>query len=128
MRQILPLIALCLATPPALGPECGSLATQLDMTLCEGKKFDAADARLNAIYTRLAAKVTAAGKAKLVDAQRAWIKYRDLQCAFDTFGTNGGSINGMMIAQCKTQMTLDQTKRLDHQLNCEEGDVSCGGQ
>jgi len=43
-------------------------------------------------------------------------------------GTSGGSIHGMMLSQCLTDLTAQQTKRLQRQLNCAEGDVSCGGQ
>lgn len=121
---ILCLLAVC----PAQAADCGKLSTQLDMNLCEGKNFEQADGRLNAVYGKLAAKVSPAGKAKLVDAQRAWIKYRDAQCQFEAFGTNGGSINGMMVSQCMTQMTRDQTARLARQLDCPEGDMSCGAQ
>lgn len=119
----------CMLGPaPAPAADCANLATQADMNFCEGKNFEKADARLNAVFSKLAAKITPAGKAKLVDAQRAWIKYRDLQCAFDTLGTEAGSIHAMMVAQCLTQTTADQATRLEKQLNCEEGDMSCGGQ
>jgi uncharacterized protein YecT (DUF1311 family) len=119
---------LCAPAHVAAAKDCNGIGTQADMNICERKNLENADARLNAAYNKLAAKVSAAGKAKLVDAQRAWIKYRDLQCEFESLGTNGGSIHGMIVGQCLTEMTAAQTKRLERQLNCEEGDTSCGGQ
>jgi uncharacterized protein YecT (DUF1311 family) len=91
---------------------CGGLNTQMELNICEGKKLDKADA---------------AGKAKLLDAQRAWLKYRDQQCAFETLATVGGSIHPMEVAICLTELTKDQTKRLRAQLACGDGDI-CGGQ
>jgi len=134
VRKIVPAslavsLAMCLVAPRlAAAKDCGALNTQMDINICEGEKFDAADAALNAAYNKLAAKVTAGGKAKLQDAQRAWIKYRDLQCEFETLGTSGGSIHGMEVSICLTELTRDQTKRLQRQIDCQEGDMSCGAQ
>jgi len=42
--------------------------------------------------------------------------------------TRGGSINATVYAMCEEQMTRAQTKLLESQLHCKEGDLSCGGQ
>jgi len=122
------LIAVLLTPALAAEKDCSEMHTQIEINDCEGQKFKKADAALNAVYAKLAAKVSAAGKAKLVEAQRAWVKYRDAQCAFETLGTIDGSIHPLEVAQCETGLTKEQTRRLDAQLNCEEGDPSCGGQ
>jgi uncharacterized protein YecT (DUF1311 family) len=120
---------MCALTPAAAAEKnCGELSTQMEMNVCEGEKFKKADAALNDAYARLAKKVSAEGRTKLVETQRAWLKYRDQQCAFETLGTMGGSIHGMVAAICQTALTEAQTKRLRAQVDCEEGDVSCGGQ
>jgi uncharacterized protein YecT (DUF1311 family) len=112
MREIITLAALLLATPVfAAEKDCSEMRTQLEINDCEGQKFKKADAALNAAYAKLAAKVSTEGKAKLVEAQRAWIKYRDAQCAFETLGTINGSIHPLEIAQCETELTKEQTKR-----------------
>ncbi len=115
---------------PAVAAEknCADLNTQMEINICEGKIFDQADAALNAAYAKLTAKAGAEGKAKLVEAQRNWIKYRDAQCAFETLGSSRGSIHGMEVAICMAELTKAQTKRLQAQLDCPEGDPSCGGQ
>ncbi|TLG79109.1 lysozyme inhibitor LprI family protein [Methylocystis sp. B8] len=112
----------------AVAKDCSGLNTQTAMNLCAGENFKHADAELNAVYAKLLGKVSAAGGPKLREAQKSWIKYRDAQCEFETMGTTGGSIHGMMLWQCLTDLTVQQTKRLQHQLTCQEGDVSCGGQ
>jgi uncharacterized protein YecT (DUF1311 family) len=40
------------------------------------------DEKLNQSYQKLLASLKPARKAQLVDAQRAWLKYRELNCAF----------------------------------------------
>lgn len=115
-------------TTLGLAKECAGRGSQTDLNLCEGENFKQADAKLNAVYAKLLKKISAAGQPKLRDAQKAWIAYRDAQCAFETLGTIDGSIHSMVVAQCLTDLTVQQTNRLQHQLNCEEGDVSCGGQ
>lgn len=112
----------------ALATDCGGRGSQTELNECEGANFKQADARLNAVYAKLLNKVSAAGQSKLRDAQKSWIKFRDAQCAFETLGTIDGSIHGMVVALCLTDLTEQQTKRLQRQLTCEEGDVSCGGQ
>lgn len=112
----------------AVAKDCNGLDTQAAMNLCEGENFKQADAELNSVYAKLLGKISATGQSKLREAQKSWIKYRDAQCEFDTMGTTGGSIHSMMLWQCLSDLTAQQTKRLQYQLTCPEGDVSCGGQ
>jgi len=112
----------------ALAKDCDGRGSQTDLNLCAGENFKQADAKLNAFYAKLQKKISAAGQSKLREAQKSWLAYRDAQCAFETLGTIDGSIHSMVVAQCLTDVTEQQTKRLQHQLTCQEGDVSCGGQ
>ena len=121
-------VVLAHSTSWALAKDCDGRGSQTDLNLCAGENFKQADAKLNAVYAKLLKKISAAGQSKLREAQKSWIAYRDAQCAFETLGTIDGSIHSMVVAQCLTDVTEQQTKRLQHQLTCEEGDVSCGGQ
>jgi uncharacterized protein YecT (DUF1311 family) len=112
----------------AAQPDCSNAPTQTDMNLCVGKRLKAADDKLNATYRALAAKVSKEGGEQLKKTQRAWLAWRDAQCEFDTMSTRGGSIHSMVQALCIEDLTGAQTKHLDAQLHCQEGDTSCGGQ
>ncbi|WP_321870958.1 lysozyme inhibitor LprI family protein [Burkholderia ubonensis] len=103
-------------------------ATQTNMDECIGHNLKASDRKLNETYRALLAKVSSEGSNQLRKSQRAWIAWRDAQCEFNTMGTRGGSINSSMYARCIDELTRDQTRRLDAQLHCREGDLSCGGQ
>jgi uncharacterized protein YecT (DUF1311 family) len=99
--------------------------TQPEMTATEAEKFKQADNELNAAYGRLLAKISPAGQSALREAQRAWLRFRDLECEFETLGTNDGTVHPMLLLMCKTGLTQMRTTQLVAQIECEEGDLSC---
>lgn len=121
------LLAGSLAAAHAQETNCRDPQTQADMNICASKDYKAADAKLNASYKALTARYAddQDGRKALVEAQRAWIKFRDAQCNFATIGATGGSIRPMLQAGCLEELTEERTKQLDAALNCEEGDVTC---
>jgi uncharacterized protein YecT (DUF1311 family) len=120
MRLILAcIVALIITTLTHSGPSYGQTQSELNQQT---------DQRLNAVFSSLIAKISAAGKASLRDAEKTWIRFRDQECAFETMGSVGGSVHPMVVSQCKSRLTNQRTKDLEGQLNCKEGDLSCGGQ
>jgi uncharacterized protein YecT (DUF1311 family) len=101
--------------------------SQMELNNQAGEGLRKSDDRLNAAYRQLQAKISDAGKAKLQAAQQSWLRFRDEECAFETSGTVGGSIHGMMVAICQTRLTDQRVKDLERLLNCQEGDLSCAG-
>ena len=104
---------------------CKSAANQMEMDQCAGRDFHTADARLNALYRSMMSRYDAPNQAVFKSAEKAWIAYRDAECNFETNGTAGGSINSMMLTQCRTEKTNARIKELNAQLHCDEGDLSC---
>ena len=102
--------------------------TQRDLNAAEGTKFEAADKAMNAVYGQLTAKISPGGQKALRDAQRLWMSFRDKECDFETLGTAAGSIHPMEVAICLARLTRARTADLKAQLDCEEGDLTCGGQ
>jgi uncharacterized protein YecT (DUF1311 family) len=107
-----------------------SAAAQSQMELNAQAAVDLrkSDEQLNAVYNKLRAKISDAGKNKLQVAQQSWLHFRDQECEFETMGTVGGSIHSMIVAICLARLTDQRVKDLDAQLNCQEGNLSCGGQ
>ena len=99
--------------------------SQQMMNICAGEDYQAADARLNKAYQDLIGSDDADGKRLLQVAQRAWITFRDAECAHSTAASEGGSIHPMEVSQCLTRLTNDRVKQLAASANCEEGDASC---
>jgi uncharacterized protein YecT (DUF1311 family) len=115
-----------LAASPAYASPCAD-QTQRGLDACAGVARDKADAELNGVYKQIVARLKDdAGAAKrLVDAEKAWIAFRDAECAFSTVSTEGGTIHSMEVTLCEENLTLDRTRQLRRYLKCEEGDMSC---
>jgi uncharacterized protein YecT (DUF1311 family) len=124
------LVVLLSLTPGAHAQDvaCETAADQTTMTICAQLAYQDADGRLNDVYRALRARISEPGRDKLRTAQRAWLRWRDAQCAFETAGYADGSIHPMLLAMCLAALTQTQADRLAAQLDCEEGDLSCGGQ
>jgi uncharacterized protein YecT (DUF1311 family) len=101
--------------------------SQMEMNAQAGADLRKSDQQLNAVYNKLRAKISDAGKKSLQTAQQSWLRFRDQECEFETSGTVGGSIHGMMVAICQTRLTDQRVKDLERLLNCQEGDLSCAG-
>jgi uncharacterized protein YecT (DUF1311 family) len=69
------------------------------------------DARLNENYKKLISKLPTERKTALVEAQRAWIKFRDANCGFYA-DPEGGSAARMTANECFLNATADRAKEL----------------
>ena len=118
------MLALALAAGQA-SPECGDLPTQREMNACAAKQFGDADAEMNArwkealAYMRALDRSTsnppAAGPSNgqaLLDAQRAWLAFRDAHCLTVAHYARGGSMEPMLISLCKAELTRARTAQL----------------
>lgn len=86
----------------------------LSMKLCVSYRWTEQDIRLNAAFKRLRAQTDKADVAFLVNAQRAWLAYRDAQCALEgKAGASGGTAQGLYVLSCKEVLTRQQADRLD---------------
>jgi uncharacterized protein YecT (DUF1311 family) len=112
----------------AADTDCKNPVDQTSMNICADKAFKASDKQLNDKYHALYEGSSAAGRQQLQTAQRAWIAYRDAQCTFNSMGSVGGSRHALAYSTCADMLTQAQTKIMDQQLNCDDGDTSCGRQ
>jgi len=126
-RLLLPAWLVLLATASAAwGQECDrNDDSQSMMTICAGVDYQAADAKLNAAYKDLVGRNDEKANQLLQAAQRAWITFRDAECAYSAADSEGGSIHPMEISQCLTEVTNERTKQLTSGANCQDGDPSC---
>jgi uncharacterized protein YecT (DUF1311 family) len=129
MRSILAVSAFLAIIPTAAAQstECGDSASQMEMNACAAAEFQQANARLNAVYREITARVkrTVDIRKQLVAAQRAWISFRDAECSFVTSLSEGGSIHPMLVLLCKTRITDKRIAELRPLLTCEDGDLTC---
>lgn len=97
--------------------QCDDPQSQAAMTMCSRADFAAEDAEMNRQWdaTVGAMKTRDAGRESddrqpgyydtLLEAQRAWLKYRDAECLSQSFMARGGSMQPMLEAQCKAYLT-----------------------
>jgi len=102
---------------------CADAVTNLAMRECLGKAYERADTELNAVWTKVMANVadadylTAAQRAdwkkELLEAQRAWVQFKEHDCngavGFEWWGGSGA---GTAIASCLFDYTAARTKDL----------------
>ncbi len=125
---ILPLM-LQSAEPPVPGWNCKDPIAQQEMNWCAGQDYAAADAELNAQWKITAAAMKASdagfaadGTAKydsragyfqtLLEAQRAWLRYRDAHCLVSGYEARGGSMEPLLALSCKAELTRQRTQQL----------------
>ena len=117
------------ATPPNPDWNCDDPMVQQEMNWCAHQDFLEADAELN----RQWAKTSAMFKERdiqwmdghgnqddgrpgyfptLLEAQRAWLKYRDAHCRGEGYYARGGSLEPLLVATCKTNLTRKRTEQL----------------
>lgn len=120
MIRILSVAALLLLAVPAVlhaqPPSCMDEArTQMDMNACAADDLGLADSVLNVVYAQVVAEVDSAQLPLLREAQRAWIRLRDADCALDAAELEGGSIRPMIEMMCladETRRRTDYLRRL----------------
>lgn len=100
---------------------------QSGLTVCAGEDFDKTDAELNALWPKLVAEAkrrdadmadffrdrnVPTNEKALRAAQRAWIEFRDRQCELESYEALGGSMQPMLGAACKADMTQKRIAEL----------------
>lgn len=113
-------LALCAAlmVAPLLGggaqaqsaADCLAPQAQQLMNACAYKEYEAADAALNEAWASATAFAEAIGKQEvLLEAQRAWLAYRDAACTAQSSPYEGGSIQPLVYATCLRTLTEQRT-------------------
>jgi uncharacterized protein YecT (DUF1311 family) len=83
---------------------------------CISAELDQQDSRLNEAYKKLMSKLPKDRKRSLVEAQRAWIKFRKANCGF-YHDPNGGSAAHVVGNECFLNATVDRAKELEKLLS-----------
>ena len=89
-----------------------------EMLDCISAEFTRQDDRLNENYKRLMSKLSGKRKEGLLEAQRAWIKFRDTNCNF-YYDPDGGSAAHLAGSDCKLNATADRATELKNLTNDE---------
>jgi len=101
--------------------------TQSGLNICAAEEYRLEDAKLNKTYREILRLLADDGEGRklLQISQRAWIAFRDAECAFANGPNKGGSIYPLVMGQCLTALTKARNEQLGAYLNCQEGDLAC---
>lgn len=125
MKRVFLAGAALLLSASALADECDNATTQLELNTCSAQQYQAADKKLNQTYQSAIKRAAAPQRDLLKKAQQAWFALRDADCNFIGSGTEGGSVQPMIISQCLTEKTVEREAFLASLMQCEEGNLSC---
>jgi uncharacterized protein YecT (DUF1311 family) len=77
------------------------------------RHYDTADKELNVVYQKLKSEREGSDREHLIEAQKAWIRFRDLNCKFKSQDSgNGGVITNKLRIACLIEATEERTKEL----------------
>ena len=88
--------------------------SQQSMNRCAGDAYQRANQALNAQWAKVLAGYGDDPETKklLLDAQRAWLKYRDAHCKLAASDSIGGSMWPMLNSGCLASLTRQRTREL----------------
>lgn len=108
--------ALCLISSGATAQstDCDKAETQAELRQCEQARYLDADRALNAQWRlALAAIANEPDEEKaLLDAQRAWISFRDLHCKAVGVQSGGGTLKSVVVVSCLADVTDNRVEEL----------------
>jgi len=109
---------------PAL--DCDNAITQVDMNQCAFEDYQGADAELNAQWTQTSSVMKSRDENfaseydtrsgyfdTLLEAQRAWLGYRDAHCRSEGYLVRGGSLEPLLVSSCMAHLTRLRTDELE---------------
>lgn len=93
---------------PAQALSCDNATTTRDMITCTQMDLNLADGDLNATYQELRSDLDKKGRLLLRDAQRAWIAFRDAECARQADIVRGGTMAPVLELSCLLSLTISR--------------------
>lgn len=121
MRYLV-IFSIVAASAGAKDVNCDNANTIFEQRECLYKSLKKADKELNLNYKLLMKAIKKKEPEskrvikRLKKAQRAWIKYRDAECAFSGFPMLDGSAESLLRAGCKIRLTKKRAKELKNYL------------
>ncbi|NEP16196.1 MAG: DUF1311 domain-containing protein, partial [Leptolyngbya sp. SIO4C1] len=92
--------------------DCGRAETQQAMNRCAQQNYRQSDDALNDLYQTVRADLSEAAEAKLIEAEQAWLDFRDQNCDFERSQFEGGSLAPLIHASCLEQLTDERLAEL----------------
>ncbi len=109
---------------PALAQDCSDAGNTIAIVQCHEQHYVKADKELNVIYTEAMKTLPAGQKAKLKEAQKAWLKFRDLSLEFSKeLNSEMRSFGSVVFADYKAKIVEKRVLELKYLMQSPEGPV-----
>ena len=92
--------------------KCNPNGNTLEMRKCASDSYAVADKKLNQVYQQNISKLSGEYRNRLIQAQRAWITFRDATCNFEAAEALGGSLEPLLYTGCLERVTSERTTYL----------------
>jgi uncharacterized protein YecT (DUF1311 family) len=109
----------CSASTPALaqhmnapGVSCNQPSSTVEEAGCFARASDAADKELNSLYAQVRSVLSTEERSDLLEAQRAWLKYRELTCTAEYKLYGGGTGGPVTRMACLAAITEERVATL----------------
>lgn len=96
----------------APGVSCNRPSSTAEEADCFAKASDAADRELNGLYAQVRSALGPEERSDLLEAQRAWLKYRDLTCTAEYNLYGGGTGGPVTRLACLAAITQERISTL----------------
>ncbi|MCH8622805.1 lysozyme inhibitor LprI family protein [Undibacterium sp. TS12] len=122
LYKITSFITLACASQFALALDCSKASNTIEINECASIEQKKVEAKLNAVYQRVmkmldkeiaAGDLDKASKTTLIEAQRAWLKFREADCNAVYQYHISGTIRGVMYIGCMQTHTERRIKDLE---------------
>lgn len=110
----------------ALALDCNKNSyAQSVMTICANEELDEETKKLDITYKAYIKFLDEKGykaddKKYFIESHKAWIKYKDSYCKFISSSCEGGSICGMVWANCQATKTKERLKEIEEVFEYEK--------
>jgi len=94
------------------GVPCHKPSTTADEASCFAKALEAADVEMNGVSARIRSVLNPNEREELLEAQRAWLKYRDLTCTAEYHRYSGGTGGPVTRFACLSAVTQERVATL----------------
>lgn len=102
-----------LSQSAAVNSDCENARSTAAMRECEIGRLKRADEAMSAAYRSLQAKLDQRGREKLRDAQRAWLKFRAAEAAYQADAARDGTLAPLIAASVQADLTEARGRELE---------------
>lgn len=106
---------------------CYGDTTQTDINICASSEVGNKREHLDNLYRQLEKTQSPEGLQALRESKKRWEDFSSAQCKFNALSSEGGTIHSLAFAGCLDILLDNQIKVVQWNIDCQEGDFSCGG-